>query len=295
MKKSTKEELQAYLFVFPAFIIILIFHILPAFVSFRISLFSWDMIDHENKFVWISNYILLFSDSEFLRSLLNTIYFASIVVPVSIVISLFFAILLNSSMRGSAIYKFSFFLPVITSVNAIALVWLWMYHPAENGIINFFISKLGMMPKKWLLSENLAMPSIMLMSIWKNLGYDIIIILAGLISIPKEYYESASVDGAGGFNIFFNITLPLLMPTLFFLSIVSLIYSFETFTQVFMLTPDGGPLGSTSTIVFYLYRNAFVFFKIGYASSIAVVLFFILFIFTLIQHRLIGRKIHYGI
>jgi multiple sugar transport system permease protein len=251
------------------------------------------MIDPTKKFVGILNYAFLLLDSEFLRALLNTVYFTIVVVPASIIISLFFAVLLNNKIRGLSFYRLSFFLPMVTSINAIAMVWIWMYHP-ENGIINFVIAKLGFEPKKWLLSPNLAMPSVMIMSIWKNLGYNIIILLAGLTSIPKEYYDAGAIDGAGAFRSFYNITMPLLMPIIFFLSIVSMIYSFETFTQVFMLTPDGGPLGSTSTVVFYLYRNAFVFFKMGYASSIAVVLFFITFMFALIQHKVIGKKIHYG-
>lgn len=251
------------------------------------------MIDPAKKFVGILNYIFLLKDSEFIKSLLNTVYFTVVVVPVSIIISLFFAVILNSKIRGLSVYRFSFFLPIVTSVNAIAMVWLWMYHP-ENGIINFLFSRLGIEPQKWLLSPGLAMPSVMIMSVWKNLGYDIIILLAGLTSIPQEYYDAGSIDGAGNYRVFFNITLPLLMPTVFFLSIVSMIYSFETFTQVFMLTPDGGPLGSTSTIVYCLYRNAFVFFKMGYASSIAVVLFFILFAIAIIQNRVIGKNVHYG-
>ena len=293
MRRKDKEELLAYVFIFPATLILVVFHLLPILYSFRISLFSWDMIDSSKKFVGILNYLLLFKDSEFLKSLLNTIYFTIVVVPLSIIISLFFAVLLNNKIRGTSFYRFGFFLPIVTSINAIAMVWLWMYHP-ENGIINFLLLKFGYEPNKWLLSPNLAMPSVMAMSIWKNLGYDIIIILAGLTSIPKEYYDAAAIDGGGDISIFFKITLPLLMPVIFFLSIVSMIYSFETFTQVFMLTPDGGPLQSTSTLVFYLYRNAFVFFKMGYASSIAIVLFLITFVFALIQYKFIGKRIHYG-
>jgi multiple sugar transport system permease protein len=292
MKK--KEEIMAYIFLLPAGVIILVFHIFPTFYSWYMSLFNWDIILNVKKFIGLKNYFYLFSDAEFWKSLFNTFYFAIGTIPTSIVISLIIAICLNSKIRGLSFYRTIYFLPVITSMNAVAMVWLYIYHP-DVGILNYLLSIFNISPQKWLLDPVWAMPAVILMSIWKNLGYNIIIFLVGLQSIPKEYYEAAEIDGASGIKIFRYITLPLIMPVVFFIALVSLINSFHTFTQVYMLTKDGGPLKSTSVIVYYLYENAFVFQKMGYACAISVVVFIIIFSLTLIQHKLWGEKIHYGV
>lgn len=292
MKK--KEQLLAYLFILPAASIILVFQLFPTIYSWYISMFEWDLIAEVKKFVGIGNYISLFSDKEFWQSLLNTFYFAAGTIPASIILSLIVAFCLNSKIRGMSFYRTIYFLPVITSINAVAMVWLWIYHP-DVGLLNYFLGIFGISAQRWLLDPFWAMPAVILMSIWKNLGYNIIIFLVGLQSVPREYYESAEIDGAGDFVIFKYITLPLLMPTIFFITLISLINSFHTFTQVFMLTPDGGPLKSTSVIVFYLYQNAFVLFKMGYASAVSFVVFIIVFILTLVQNKFWGEKIHYGV
>ncbi|MFH1825495.1 MAG: sugar ABC transporter permease [Candidatus Firestonebacteria bacterium] len=292
MKK--KEQILAYIFLIPAGVIILVFYIFPTFYSWWISLFNWDLILKIKEFTGIKNYVNLFSDFEFWKSLFNTFYFALGTIPASIIISLIIAICLNSKIRGLSFYRTVYFLPVITSINAVAMIWLYIYHP-DTGLLNYLLSLFNISSQKWLLDPVLAMPAVILMSIWKNLGYDIIIFLVGLQSIPKEYYEAAQIDGANTFKAFKYITLPLLMPTLFFVAIVSLISSFHTFTQVFMLTRDGGPLHSTSVIVYYLYENAFVFQKMSYACTVSVVIFIIVFSLTLIQYKFWGEKVHYEV
>ncbi|MEK6647019.1 MAG: sugar ABC transporter permease [Candidatus Firestonebacteria bacterium] len=292
--RSIKEETLAYIFILPALSIIFIFHIVPALYALRISLYSWDMISSVKEFVGLKNYILLLYDKEFWKSLFNTVYFTLGVVPLSILISLVIALFLNTKIRGLSFYRSVYFLPVVTSMNAVAMVWLWIYNP-DYGILNYLLGKIGISSQKWLLSPYLAMPAVILMSIWKSLGYNIVIYLVGLQNIPEEYYSAAQVDGGGRFAMLKHITVPLLMPTTFFIITVSFISAFHTFTQIYMLTPDGGPLKSTSLIVYYLYQNAFVFFKMGYASAMAFVLFIIMFLFTLLQHKFLEKRIHYEI
>lgn len=288
-----KEQILAYLFLLPAGVIILIFHIFPTFYAWYLSLFDWDGFSAK-KFIGILNYAYLLLDKEFWHSLFNTIYFALGTIPASITLSFIIAVCLNSKIRGLSFYRTVYFLPVVTSINAIAMVWLWIYNP-EYGLLNYFLGIFSIHPGSWLANPVLAMPAVIIMSIWKNLGYNIIIFLVGLQSIPREYYEGAEIDGANDFQLVRYITLPLLMPTVFFITLVSLINSFHTFTQVLMLTPDGGPLKATSVIIFFLYENAFMFSKMGYASAISVVVFIIIFILTLIQNKFWGEKIHYGI
>jgi len=290
MKKN--ETILAYAFIFPAALVIIVFHIFPTLYSWYISLFDWDLISKTKEFVGLANYSKLFSDPDFLKSLLNTVYFAAGTIPLSIVIAFTVAYGLSRKIKGLSFFRTVYFLPVVTSVNAVAMIWLWIYHP-DAGILNWFLGLFGVSPHKWLLDPVLAMPAVILMSIWKSLGYNIIIFLVGILSIPGEYYEAAQIDGASGFQIFRHITLPLVMPAIFFVSLVSLIGSFQTFTQIYMLTPEGGPLKSTMVIVYYLYQNAFVFFKVGYASAISFIIFLIIFTLTLLQNRFWGEKIDY--
>ncbi len=290
MKKN--ETFLAYLFILPAALVIIVFHIFPTVYSWYVSLFNWDLISPAGEFVGLGNYKKLFADADFWKALLNTLYFALGTIPLSIACSFAVAYGLSRRIRGLSFFRTVYFLPVVTSVNAVAMIWLWIYHP-DAGILNWFLGFFGVAPHKWLLDPDWAMPAVILMSVWKSLGYNIIIFLVAILSIPREYYEAAGIDGASGFSLFRHITLPLVMPAIFFVSLVSLIGSFQTFTQIYMLTPDGGPLKSTMVIVYYLYQNAFVFFKAGYASAISFVIFVIIFTLTLLQNKYWGEKIDY--
>lgn len=265
----------------------------------------------EPRFIGIDNYIQLVQDHEFWLSLINTLYYVIGTVPCSLVISLLIALLLYRVVLARGFYRTIYFLPVITSLNAVALVWTWIYHP-KFGLLNGFLSFFGFAPQRWLMEPtgiisllfdpilgyiglsiptflggpSMALTAIILMSIWKGMGYNIVVLLAGLGTIPRELYEAASIDGAGPVSSFRHITLPLIAPTLYFLLITSTIASFQVFNQVYMMTqPPGGPLGSTTVAVFYLYEKGFVDFEMGYASALAMVLFVILFAITLIQYR----------
>lgn len=304
-------KLTPYFFILPAAVIIIVFHIVPIGMALVLSFFEWDMLGSPH-FVSFENYQLLFSDAEFWNSMLNTLYYVIGTVPLSILVSLFFAILLNRELMGRGFYRTVYFLPVITSLNAVALVWTWIYHP-KFGLLNGFLSFFGFAPQGWLLEPegignlllqpfgvtlpdylagpSLALTAIIVLSIWKGLGYNIVILLATLGTIPRNLYEAGKIDGAGHWVLFRHITLPHLIPTIFFLLITSTITSFQVFNQIYMMTdPPGGPLGTTNVVVYYLYKKGFIDFEMGYASAIALVLFLIIFSITLIQYRTGGLQ-----
>ncbi len=286
------ETSTAVFFLLPAFAVIFLFHVIPAIYAWYISFFKFDNLS-PMIFTGFSNYARLLRDEMFWKALFNTFYFALGTIPLSILISVFIAVLLNQKIRGLSFFRTAYFLPVITSMNAVAMVWLWIFQP-DIGLLNYLLGFFGVSRINWLMDPVWAMPAVIMVSIWKNIGYNIIIFLVGLQSIPGEYYEAAQLDGAGEVQTFRNVTWPLLMPTIFFVTLISLINSFHTFTQIYMLTPDGGPLKSTSVIVFYLYENAFKNFDMGYASAISFVVFLITFILTVLQNKFWGRNIHYG-
>jgi multiple sugar transport system permease protein len=227
----------------------------------------------------------------FWKSLLNTFYFA-LGVPINLFVSLLIAMLLNRKLPGVGIFRTAFFLPTITSVTAISVVWLWLYHPAQYGLFNSILIQLGLPIQRWLRDPILAMPCLIFMGVWSGMGYNIIIFLAGLQSIPRMLYEAAEIDGAGKVNLFRNITWPLLGPTLFYILTVGMINSLKAFTEIDVMT-QGGPLNATTTMAYYLYQNAFQFFQIGKASAIAVLLFIMLLALTWVQFHFIDRRVYY--
>ena len=291
MRRPAETRIAVF-FLLPAFAVIFLFHVIPAFYAWYISFFRFDNLS-PMIFTGFSNYARLLKDGMFWKSLFNTFYFAAGTIPLSIIISVFIAVLLNQKIRGLSFFRTAYFLPVITSMNAVAMVWLWIFQP-DIGLLNYILGFFGVSRINWLMDPVWAMPAVIMVSVWKNIGYNIIIFLVGLQTIPGEYYEAAQLDGAGDMQTFKNVTWPLLMPTVFFVTLISLINSFHTFTQIYMLTPDGGPLKSTSVIVFYLYENAFKNFDMGYASAISFVVFLITFVLTVLQNKFWGSKIHYG-
>jgi multiple sugar transport system permease protein len=275
-----RDSVWGSILLIPNFIVFLIFLLIPLAASFFFSFTEWDLMT-PMKWVGFANYIELFKDETFLKSLWNTIYFTLGTVPTGVIISLFLAIALNQRIKGIKIFRATYFLPVIASFVAAALVWSWMYNP-EFGLINYFLSVIGIKGPSWLNSLNWAMPSIILTTIWKGLGFNMLLFLAGLQGIPESYYEAADIDGANWFSKFLHITVPLLSHTTLFVIIISTINSFQGFDLVYMMT-YGGPARSTSVLIFYLYQNAFRYFRMGYASAIAYVLFFLVLFFAIIQ------------
>jgi multiple sugar transport system permease protein len=290
MKNKTSLFLHALLYIFPGALIILTFHFIPVFYAFYVSFFQGRF--GREVFVGFQNYRILFQDPDFWNSLKNTTYYVIGTVPTTIILSLCIAMLLNSKIKGLSIYRTIYFLPVITSINAVAIVWKWLFHN-QYGLFNSWLEYFGMARIDWLGDPKFAMFSIILMSIWKGLGYNIVIFLAGLQGIPKHLYESADIDGAGLWHKFRHITVPMISPVTFFVLIMSTISSFQVFAQIYMMT-QGGPNKSTSVIVYHLYDKAFQKFDMGSSSAIAFVLFIIILIMTIIQRKVAEKKVHYA-
>jgi multiple sugar transport system permease protein len=254
----------------------------PVLAAVGISFAHWDVITPPT-YAGIENYQRLLRDPTFSKALINTVYYVGLMVPVSTILSLALALLMNQKLHAITWYRTAYFLPVVSSTVAVALVWSWIYSK-DFGLLNFVLRSLGMDPIAWLSSTRWAMPAIIIMGVWAILGEGMIIFLAGLQSISQSYYEAAEVDGASGWQKLWRITLPLITPSLFFYFIITMINAFQTFEQIYIMT-RGGPVNSTTTIVYYIYRNAFRNFKMGYASAQAIVLFLIIMVLTLIYWR----------
>jgi multiple sugar transport system permease protein len=286
-----QETIAGYLFLLPNILGFLVFSSIPVLATFTISLLDWDLI-RAPRFVGIDNYVkLLTDDAVFRRVLFNTAYFVVGTVPIGVILSLLLALAMNANVRGIAFFRAVFFIPVISASVAVAVMWRWLYN-TDFGLINLMLTSVGLKGVPWLSSTAWAMPAVILMAIWKSLGYNMVIFLAGLQSIPAHLHEAAAIDGANGVQRFRHITLPLLAPTTFFVLVISVISSFQVFDLAFVLT-KGGPGDATNTMVMYIYNQAFQFFHMGYAASIAWVLFAIIFAITLLQHQLQKRWVHY--
>jgi multiple sugar transport system permease protein len=286
-----QETIAGYLFLLPNILGFLVFSSIPVVATFTISLLDWDLI-RAPRFVGIDNYVKLLTDDPVFRKVLfNTAYYVIGTVPAGIVLSLLLALAMNANVRGIAVFRAIFFIPVISASVAVAVMWRWLYN-TDFGLINVVLTSVGLKAIPWLSSTTWAMPAVILMAIWKSLGYNMVIFLAGLQSIPAHLHEAAAIDGANGVQRFRHITLPLLAPTTFFVLVISMIGSFQVFDLAFVLT-KGGPGDATNTMVMYIYNQAFQFFHMGYAAAIAWVLFAIIFAITLLQHQLQKRWVHY--
>jgi len=233
-------------------------------------------------FVGINNYVGLFTDDQFITSLLNTLWFAVLTVPTGVILALLLAVLFNRQIRGISIFRTFVFIPVITSMVAVSLVWSMLYED-NAGLLNTLLGYVGLGPVHWLTDTNIAMISIAIMSVWKGLGYNMTIFLAGLQGVPGELYEAATIDGATARQKFMKITVPMIAPTTYFVTLMALIGSLQVFDQVWIMT-QGGPVDATKTVAMYLYQYGFQFYKMGYACAAAYVLFILVFIVSLIQN-----------
>lgn len=278
----------AYFFLAPALSAIFIFFFIPVIAAFIISFTDFDIYTLGNfstlRFIGFDNYIKLFKDDLFWTALGNTFYFVVVAGPLSIAVSLIAAFMVNSKLvKFKSLFRLSYFLPVVTTLVAVAIVWRFIYHP-NFGILNFLLSIVGINPIDWLGDPTWAMPSIILLAVWKNFGYNMIIFIAGLQNIPEELYEAADIEGVSAFQKFKHITLPMLAPTTIFVSIITMIGYFQLFAEPYVMT-QGGPLNKTLSIVQYMYQEGFRWWNMGYSASIAFVLFIIIFIGTLIQFK----------
>ncbi len=283
-----KKWLPIVIFLGPNILGLAIFTFVPIVAGLVLSFTDWDLLSRPG-WVGFDNYLaLLTQDPLFWLSLKNTFIYALFVIPVGTGLALGLALLLNSGIRGASVYQAIFFLPYITSTIAIALVWQWIFHP-DFGVLNSLLSLIGVPKLGWLTDRNLALVSVAIVGIWHSLGYNMVILLAGLKTIPSEYYEAARIDGVNARQALVHITLPLLSPTLLFVLTISLIGSFQVFNLVYVMT-DGGPGNATLVYIYYLWENAFSFFKMGYASAMAYLLFILMLMITLLQVRLLRGR-----
>jgi len=291
-KVARAEERAAWLFLAPSLVLFAIFTAIPVLSAFFISFTQWNLFN-EVTWVGLGNYLELAKDEIFAKVLGNTAYFVLISVPVQIVLALLCALVLNRGIKGQTFFRVVYFLPVVTSTIAAALVWAWLFN-SNFGLINAGLSLFGVTDlPKWMGSTRWAMPAIIIVSIWQNLGYAMVLFLAGLQNIGKDVHDAAALDGATGWDRFWYITLPLLSPTTFFVLVISIIGSFQVFELVLVMT-KAGPANATNTLVYYIYQNGFQFYQMGYASAAAMVLFLIVLAFTLVQYKLQRRWVHYG-
>jgi multiple sugar transport system permease protein len=312
---TQKSNFSPYLYVLPAALILIAFRLVPILLSFIISFFRWSIRGPE-EFIGLQNYTQLLHDPEFWQSLTNTFYLVIFVVPITLILSLLFAVLLNRTLKFTGIFRTSYFIPTVTSLVAISIVWKLIFGP-HNGLMNHILGFFGIHGLGWLSESSgiftllfnalgikipaflggpsLALFAIIIVCIWRSLGYNTIIYLAGLQNIPEVYYEAAEIDGASKIKQFFKITIPLISPTTYYVLIMTTITTFQVFSQVYLMTgpPIGGPLGTTKVIVYYIFDKGFGETQnLSYASAIALVLFIIIISLTMFQKRL-EKKVQY--
>lgn len=288
-RRWNEETRFAYLALLPAAVFFGLFVGFPVGYAFYLSFHDWNMMAPTPFWVGLENYTELLRDAEFLRSLVQTALFTVGITACILVFSLGMALLLDQKLRWIRLYRTLFYLPAVTSLVAIGIVWVWMFDP-QYGLINQMLAAIGIDGPIWLADKRYALPSLIITAAWRNVGYFATIFLAGLQGIDRMYYESARIDGAGAWGSFWYITLPLLRPTILFVVVMSVILSFQVFALVYVMT-GGGPAGSTSVLVYYLYLQAFTYFRMGYASAIGFVIFVIIFILTIVQFKAFGKSV----
>ena len=311
LPESDAAAFWGWVFVWPALAMLLIWNVFPSLFALWISLFDRFNYIGKSHFVGLQNYRILMHDPLFWRALSNTFWYVAFTVPVGILLGTLIAILLNERIRLLGLYRTIYFLPYITALTAAAAVWQWIYHPefgflnwllntpgldwlhTPDGVIGLALKPFGIELQGFWAGPSVAFVAIMIMSVWHFLGYNIVILLAGLQSIPTQYYEAAELDGAGWWQKQRYVTWPLLSPTTFFLAIIGLIGSFQVFTQVYVMTPTGGVLNDTLTVAMYLYNKGFRDSDFSYASALAVTMFLVILALTLFQRKVLEKRVTY--
>lgn len=279
------EKTAAWLFILPAILGTFIFIIIPVICSFGLSFVKWDLLN-PIEFAGLSNYKEIFTEPLFGKIFLNTIVFAVSTSFLGVIIPLVLAVILNSKIRGSEFFKTAYFLPFITPMIVIGIVWQWIFDP-NIGLLNKFLH----VHINWLYDTHWALPALIAVSVWKLIGYNMIIFLSSLSGISNSMFEAAKIDGANPFKTFWYVTIPLMSPTIFFVVIITAISSFQVFDLIYLMT-QGGPLDSTNVLVYAIYKNAFEYFNVGKASAIAYVLFVIILVLTLFQWSLRKKLVY---
>jgi multiple sugar transport system permease protein len=288
--RGMRREWSAYVFLLPGFLIFSLFTVFGVIFSLFLSFHQWDILNPAKPYVGVKNYQELLQDPNFHQAVTNTLYYVFVSIPLTLLAGLGAALLLNQRIRARGFFRALFYIPVITPLVISAIVWKFIYN-GDYGLLNYYLEKLHLIsrPVEWLGNPSLAMPSVIAFSVWQSFGFAMVVYLAGLQAIPQEVVQAAEVDGAGAFQRFRYVVFPMLAPTTFFLVVVMVIQSFQAFTQIAIMTA-GGPIGSTTTIVYYMYQEAFQFFRMGYASAVTWALFVLVFVFTVAQVRVYARR-----
>ncbi|RXZ81723.1 sugar ABC transporter permease [Paenibacillaceae bacterium] len=290
-----KDTVAGYVFIGPMLLGVLVLTVAPILISLVLSFTEWNFMKGFSpgaiKFTGMTNFSRLADDETFIRSVINNLVFM-IQVPIGLAISLLLAVIINKQVYFKGLFKVIYFFPYVSSVVAVSVIWMVLFQPSF-GPVNQILMAIGIdNPPKWLADTQFALPSVIMIVVWINIGFNLIIYMAGLQSIPKDLYEAADIDGAGPYSKFFKLTLPLLTPTTFFLLVTGIISSFKVFDIINVLT-QGGPALSTSVIVYYLYETAFINLNMGYASAMAWILFILVFIITVIQWKAQQKWVNY--
>ena len=285
------QKIKPYLFIAPALIVFLVFSIYPILSMIQLSFFDWDLVSVNKTFVGIQNYLDLFKDKMFWQTISNTFVYMILTVLLGVGFGILLALFLQKNTKINAFMQSIIFSPYIISLASVSFLWMWLMNK-DYGLINYVLSFFGISSIDWLGDPKVSLFSLVLISVWKTVGYNTIIILSALQSIPKHLYEAASLDRANKRQVFTKIVFPMISPTLFFLTIVNIIASFKVFETIQIIT-QGGPQNSTNTLVYSIYEYGFKFYKIGDASAIGVVLLVIISIFTVVYFKLLSKKVHY--
>lgn len=290
-QKGWRQLPVVMLFIGPSLAALILFLLGPLIVSLGISLTSWDLLTPP-RYIGLANYSELFHSSDVRDALSHTLFFIVGYLPTVLVLGLGLALLLNRPLRGLSLYRTAFFMPVVSSWVAVSLMWKWLLNPAF-GLVNYLLGLLHLYQPGWWADPHWAMPAVIIASVWKDVGFVMVLLLAGLQGIDRSFYEAAQIDGAGAWARFRYVTVPLLSPSIFFVTVISLINSFQVFDQVWVMT-GGGPGGASSVIVEHIVRNAFSYGRMGYASALSWVLFVVIFAITAAQFAAQRRWVHYG-
>lgn len=286
-KISSKKFMAAYLLLLPNIILYILVRLIPLFGTFGLSLFRWSMVETP-RFVGFANFARMWKDPNFWIAFKNTLLYTAYVVPAAVFLGLLLAVLLNKDIPGMKVFRTLFFFPYITSPVFVAMIWRSLYS-TDQGLINGFLAIFGIESIPWLTSIRWALPSLAIVAVWQIVGYNMLIFLAGLQGIPKSYYESAQIDGAKRWKVFWKITVPLLRPITMFVVIINLIGALQLFDLTYIIT-QGGPSKATLTLVYYIYNYGFKYMRMGYASAVAIILFAIILGLSIFQRALFGRR-----
>ena len=284
-KLANQQNFAGVLFILPALLGTIVFIIIPIISSFGLSFAKWDLLN-PIQYVGLENYKVVLTEPVFVKIIINTFVYAIATSIFGVIIPLILACIINTKIKGADFFKTAYFLPFVTPMIVIGIIWEWIFDP-NIGCLNHFLH----LHINWLYDTNFAMPALIIVSVWKLIGYNMILFLTGLSTINQELLEASKIDGANAYNTFKNITIPLLSPTIFFVTIITAITSFQVFDLIYVMT-QGGPLDSTNVLVYAIYKNAFEYFNVGKASALAYVLFAIIFILTLIQWKLKSRLVY---